>query len=152
MLRVLPALEAYAIANIATQNTVGGSPIQFLLGDMNAPGGTGISALMGPQPGVLTLKELLTGSFNVGSSGSAYTGPTAGGMVSTVAGGPRQSWGGQTALEIVGSNFANNFGTIIVSSAFTSAGFRIANKVLAKPKTKMNKMLRDVGLGSTVQL
>ncbi len=107
---------------------------------------------MGPQPGVLTLKELLTGSFNVGSSGSAYTGPTAGGMGGTVAGAPRQSWGGQSALEIVGSNFADNFGTIIVSSAFTSAGFRIANKVLAKPKTKMNKMLRDVGLGSTIQL
>lgn len=152
MLKVLPALEAYAIANIATQNTVGGSPIQFLLGDLNAQGGTGMGALMGPQPGVLTLKELLTGSFNVGSSGSAYTGPTAGGMGGTVAGGPRQSWGGKTALEIVGSNFANNFGTIIVSSAFTSAGFRIANKVLAKPKNRMNKMLKDVGLGTTIQL
>jgi hypothetical protein len=151
MLRVLPALEAYAIANIATQNTVGGSPIQFLLGDLNAAGGTGMSALMGPQPGVLTLKELLTGSFNVGSSGSAYTGPTSG-LGTTAVGAPRTTWGGQTAIEIVGSNFANNFGTIIVSSAFTSAGFRIANKVLAKPKSKMNKMLREVGLGSTVQL
>ena len=61
MLRVLPALEASAIANIATQNIVGGSPIQFLLGDLNATAGTGFGAVMGPQPGVLTLKEILMG-------------------------------------------------------------------------------------------
>ena len=152
MLRVMPAIEAYAIGNIATQNLFGGSPIQFLLGDLNATGGTGISGLMGPQPGVLTLKELVTGTFNVGQGSGAYLGPTSGSSTTVSAGGPRTTWGGSTAIEIVGQNFADNIGNIVVGSAFTSAGFRIANKILRKPKAKMNKMLRDVGLGTTVQL
>jgi len=147
----MPALEAYAISNIATQNLFGGSPLQFLLGDLNAGGGTGVAALMGPQPGVLTLKELLTGEFNVGSSGSAYTGPTSG-LGGTAVGAPRSSWGGMSAIEIVGDNFKNNMGNIVVGSVMTTAGFRIANKVLAKPKNKLNSMLRKAGLGSTIQI
>lgn len=151
MLKVMPAIEAYAIANIATQNLVGGSPIQFLLGDLNASAGTGqFGALMGPQPGVLTLKEMITGDYNYTASGSQLYGPTAGsgemGSALRTGGG----WG--TPLEIVSSNFQNNIGNIVVGTALTTAGFRIANKVLRKPKTKMNKLLRDVGLGSTVQL
>jgi len=152
MLKVMPAIEAYALSNIATQNLFGGSPIQFLLGDLNASGGTGLAALMGPQPGVLTLKELLTGEFNVGSGGGAYLGPTAGSSVTTAVGGPRQTWGGSSAIEIVGQNFSDNFGNIIVGTAFTTAGFRIANKILAKPKNRANKMLRQMGLGSTIQI
>ena len=155
MLRVLPALEAYAIANIATQNLVGGSPLQFLLGDLNTTAGTGgFSTLMGPQPGVLTLKELMTGEYNYGllqggSGGlSGQLSPTSG---TSVLGGTGSTASG-TPLEIISANFSNNFGNIVVGSVLTTAGFRIANKVLAKPKNKMNAMLRRVGLGSTIQL
>lgn len=154
MLRVLPALEAYAIANIATQNLVGGNPLQFLLGDLNTTAGTGFGAVMGPQPGVLTLKELLTGEYNYGAlSGmtglSGQLSPTSG-WTGSVAGTGSTAQG--TPLEIISSNFQNNFGNIVVGSVLTTAGFRIANKVLAKPKNKMNAMIRKVGLGSTVQL
>ena len=46
----------------------------------------------------------------------------------------------------------DNLVNIVVGTALTTAGFRIASKVLINPKSKMNKLLRDVGLGSTVQL
>lgn len=151
MLKVMPALEAYAIANIATQNLVGGNPLQFLLGDLNTTTGTGLSAIMGPQPGVLTLKELLVGEYNYG------------GVSSQLASGPASGYGGTnvlqtgstaygTPLEILTANFSSNFGNIVVGSVMTTAGFRIANKVLSKPKNKMNAMLRKVGLGSTIQI
>jgi hypothetical protein len=154
MLRVLPALEAYAIANIATQNLVGGNPLQFLLGDLNTTAGTGFGAVMGPQPGVLTLKELLTGEYNYGLLTSSTGGPP--GAMSPTSGYAGTSigfgTGSGTPLEIVSANFANNFGNIVVGSVLTTAGFRIASKVLSKPRSKMNKLIRNVGLGSTIQI
>ena len=76
MFRVMPALEAYAVANVATQNLMGGNPIQVILGDLNTTAGTGMyGGLMGPQPGVITIKEMLTGSMNqLGSSTPSLVG------------------------------------------------------------------------------
>jgi len=148
MVKVLPLIEAYALMNIATQNLTGGSPLQTLLGDLNAGTGTGYGgALMGPQPGVITVKEMLTGTMNTVSgsySTSAVTGkPTYSTSITTSA---------QTPLDALSQNFQNNFGNIVVGSVLTTAGFRIANKVLAKPKNKFNAMIGQMGLGSTVQL
>ena len=155
MLKVMPALEAYAIANVATQNLFGGNPLQFVLGDLNATGGTGgLAAVMGPQPGVLTLKELLVGEYNIGGSGSSTgsLGPTSGSSTLVYQSGSATGTMFGTPLEVVSQNFQNNFGNIIIGSVMTTAGFRIANKVLAKPKNKANKMLRQFGLGSTIQI
>ena len=158
MLRVMPALESYMIANVATQNLMGGNPFQVLLGDLNAQAGTGaLSQLMGPQPGVLTVKELLTGQANALSTSvqgmrvnyGATAGPSsslAGLSTGTIVA------ANASPIDIVSTNFKNNVGNIIIGTTLTTAGFRIANKVLRKPKSKMNKLLRDVGLGSTVQL
>jgi hypothetical protein len=149
MVKVLPLIEAYALMNIATQNLTGGSPLQTLLGDLNAQGGTGYGgALMGPQPGVITVKEMLTGTMNtVGGTSATYT--QAGGK-------PTYSTtivaSSTSPLDALSANFQNNFGNIVVGSVLTTAGFRIANKVLAKPKNKFNAMIRQMGLGSTVQL
>jgi len=145
MFRVMPALEAYAVANVATQNLMGGNPIQVILGDLNTTAGTGMyGGLMGPQPGVITIKEMLTGTMNtVGQISSGGLRPTYSTGITTSATSP---------LEAISSNFQANLGNIVVGTALTTAGFRIANKVLRKPKSKMNKLLRDVGLGSTVQL
>jgi hypothetical protein len=152
MLKLMPALEAYAVANVATQNLFGGNPMQFLLGDLNQQAGTGaLSGIMGPQPGVLTLKEMITGEYNMSAvpySSGIYS-PTSG----TSTGSPYGMTSSQgTPLEIVSQNFQNNFGNIVVGSVLTTAGFRIANKVLAKPKNKANAMLRQFGLGSTIQI
>jgi hypothetical protein len=155
MLKVMPALEAYAIANVATQNLFGGNPLQFVLGDLNATGGTGgLAAVMGPQPGVLTLKELLVGEYNIGGSGSSTgaLGPTSGSSSLVYQSGSATGTMFGTPLEVVSQNFQNNFGNIIIGSVMTTAGFKIANKVLAKPKNKANKMLRQFGLGSTIQI
>lgn len=154
MFRVMPALEAYAVANVATQNLMGGNPIQVILGDLNSTSGSGMyGGLMGPQPGVITIKEMLTGTMNTIGA------PAAGGQVGMGGYGGGLSTGGSSVvtssthpLEAISQNFQNNLGNIVVGTALTTAGFRIANKVLRKPKSKMNKLLRDVGLGSTVQL
>ena len=156
MFRVMPALEAYAVANVATQNLMGGNPIQVILGDLNTTAGTGMyGGLMGPQPGVITIKEMLTGTMNT-LQGPATTGAVGTSGYSGLAGGSPGVMSVVTSstspLNAISQNFQNNLGNIVVGTALTSAGFRIANKVLRKPKTKMNKLLRDVGLGSTVQL
>jgi hypothetical protein len=145
MFRVMPALEAYAVANVATQNLMGGNPIQVILGDLNTTAGSGqFGSLMGPQPGVITIKEMLTGSMNtLGQISSGGLRPTYTTGITTSATSP---------LEAISQRFQENLGNIVVGTALTTAGFRIANKVLRKPKSKMNKLLRDVGLGSTVQL
>ena len=150
MLRVMPALEAYAVSNIATQNLFGGNPFQVILGDLNASAGTGTyGAIMGPQPGVITIKELLTGSMN--TLGAGNVSQTSTGQYSVT--GPMQVvTSAQNPLDAVAQNFQNNLGNIVVGTVMTTAGFRIANKVLGKPNRKMNKLLNDVGLGTTVQL
>ena len=83
MLKVLPAVEGYVLANIATQALFNGNPLQFVLGDLNAQapaGGNALAMAMGPQPGVISLKELLTGSMNTAttttSSSSVFGKPT----------------------------------------------------------------------------
>ena len=150
MIKVMAMLEAYAVTNIATQNLMGGTPLQVLLGDLNATPGTGFSAVMGPQPGVLTLKEIITGEYNVGSTGQ-LSGPTVGAGTSALfSGASGQRFG--SPMEILSANFSNNFGNIVVGSVITGVGFRVANKILAKPKNKMNQMIRKMGLGSTIQI
>jgi len=147
MIKIMPMIEAFAVANIATQNLFGGNPIQVLLGDLNTSAGTGAyGALMGPQPGVITVKELLTGTMNTATSSTSYG--TLSGKPSTTT--TYGSTGG--VLDAVAQNFTDNLGTIVVQTALTTAGFRIANKVLGKTKNKANKLLRGAGLGTTVQI
>jgi len=147
MVKLMPMLEAYAIANIATQNLMGGNPIQVLLGDLSQTSGSGAyGALTGPQPGVITVKEMLTGTMNTTAQTSSWQGVNRGQTTTSIV------TSATSPLDAISQNFANNFGEIIVGSALTTAGFRIANKVLAKPKNKMNAMLRKAGLGSTIQI
>jgi hypothetical protein len=148
MIKLMPMLEAYATANIATQNLFGGNPIQVLLGDLNTSAGSGAyGALMGPQPGVITVKEMLTGSMNQLTTGTTYSHPS--GKPTTTA---SITVSGTSPLDAVAQNFQDNLGNIVVGTVLTTAGFRIANKVLSKPKAKFNKMIRQVGLGSTIQI
>ena len=148
MFRVMPALEAYMTANIATQNLMGGNPFQVLLGDLNAQSGSGfLGQMMGPQPGVISIKELLTGSMNTMQLQAPGTGTSGTWPPTTTIGTSATS-----PVDAIAQNFQNNIGNIVVGQVMTTAGFRIANKVLGKPKRKMNKLLRDVGLGTTVQL
>ena len=146
----MPALEAYAVGNIVTQNLMGGNPIQVLLGDLNTSAGAGAyGALMGPQPGVITVKEMLTGSMNTGSGQTTTTYGALGKPTGTTT---TYAMSATSPLDAIAQRFQANIGNIVVGTALTTAGFRIANKVLSKPKNKMNKLLRDVGLGSTVQI
>lgn len=101
---------------------------------------------MGPSSaGAITLKELLTGSMNVqmtqtyrGSKGQTLT---------------RQVMG-QTGgvLGEVSDNFMNNIGNIVVGTALTTGGFKLAKRVLRKPISMANRQIRALGLGSTIQI
>jgi hypothetical protein len=146
MLKVLPAIEGYVLTNIATQGLFNANPLEFLLGDLNAQAGSGaIGQLMGPSPtGAITLKELLTNSMNVMQSSTQWTGKGYA-TVTRV---------GQTGgvIEAVSQNFMDNIGNIVVGTAMSTAGFRIAKKVLRKPISMANRQLRQFGLGSTIQI
>ena len=145
-LKVLPAIEGYALANVATKSLFNANPLEFLLGDLNQSGGSGIlGQVMGPSSaGAITLKELLTGSMNVMQSQTYWTGKQYASR--TVMG---QTGG---VLEAVSDNFMNNIGNIVVGTALTTAGFKIAKKVLRKPISMANRQLRQFGLGSTIQI
>ena len=153
MIKVRAMAETYMGLNLVTQNLLGGNPLQVLVGDLNTSGGTGaLATLMGPQPGVITIKELVTGSMNMQGSSQAQTASWA------AAGFP--SGGAQTSimtapgspLEAVSQNFQNNVGNIVVGGFLQTAGWRIFNKVIGKSANKANKMLRSAGLGSTIQI
>ena len=143
MVKILPLIEGFVLANIATQNLFDTSPIKFLLGDLNDSTPANPNALqvaMGPSDySVISLKELLTNSMNVHSESGTPQNP-----------GPEFAMVGGV-FSAVSDNFMNNMGNIIVGSVASTAGFRIAKKVLRKPISMANKTLRDVGLGTTVQ-
>lgn len=146
MLKVLPAIEGYVLANIATQNLFNANPLEFLLGDLNSQAGSGpFGQLMGPSStGAITLKEMLTNSMNVMQSQTYWTGKQY----------ASRSVVGQTGgvIEQVSQNFMDNIGNIVVGTAMSTAGFRIAKKVLRKPVSMANRQLRAIGLGSTIQI
>ena len=149
MLKVLPAIEGYVLANIATQNLFGSNPIAFLLGDLNSSVPSNANALqiaMGPNHQGISLKELLT---NTMSTASLVT------TTSAVSGKPTTSYQYGTTggvIDAVADNFMNNLGNIVVGTAMSTAGFRIAKKVLRKPVNMANRQLRQMGLGSTIQI
>lgn len=144
MFKIMALAETYMLAGIATGELMGtNNPLQAILGDLNpnAPSGS----MLGPQgPGVITLKELVTGSADApyGEGLPFYGGTSTGG----------QTVQGANPLQMIGANFSENWFNIVYRTALTTAGFRIANKVLSKPKNKINAMLRQSGLGSTVQI
>ena len=149
MLKILPALEGYVLANIATQNLFGSNPLSFLLGDLNSSVGTSnpnaLQLAMGPNHQGISLKELLMNSMSTATTSTYST---------SVGGKPQTGTSyGQTGgvLDVVQQNFMNNMGNIIVGTAMSTAGFRIAKKVLRKPINMANKSLRQFGLGATVQ-
>ena len=145
MIKVLPMLETYMMAGIVTGELMGtDNPLKALLGDLNpnAPAGS----LTGPAgTGVLTLKELLSGS----ADSMVSTTVNVGGKTKT---GTMYSATGGSPIDIIAQNFQDNWLNIAYRTALTTAGFRVANKVLAKPKNKINKMIRQAGFGSTVQI
>jgi len=142
MFKIMALAETYMLAGIATGELMGtNNPLQAILGDLNpnAPAGS----LTGPQgAGVLTLKEIVMGSADTSTTNLTLSGGSSTTYSAT----------GGNPMQILADNFSTNWFNIVYRTALTTAGFRIANKVLSKPKAKINKMLRTSGLGSTVQI
>jgi uncharacterized membrane protein len=148
MLKVLPAIEGYVLTNIATQGLFNANPLEFLLGDLNAQAGPGaIGQLMGPSStGAITLKELLTNSMNTMTTQTYYS-PSMGKY------GTRQVMGSTGGvIDQVSQNFMDNLGSIVIGTAISTAGFKIARRALRKPINMANRQLRAFNLGSTIQI
>jgi hypothetical protein len=149
MVKVLPLIEGFVLANIATQNLFDANPLEFLLGDLNQNVGMSPNMLqlaMGPSSaGAISLKEILTGTMNTATTATVTSSVTGKPSYKTVYG----TTGG--VLDQVQENFMNNMGNIIIGTVASTAGFRIAKKVLRKPINMANRQLRNAGLGSTVQ-
>lgn len=149
MIKVRALAETYMGLNLVTQNLMGGNPFQVALGDLSSQAGTGMyGALTGPQPGVITIKEMLTGSMNTMGT-ITYQSASVGGKTRTTTGIVTSS---TSPLEAISENFQNNMGNIIVGGVLQTAGWRIFNKVIGKSANKANAMLRKAGLGSTIQI
>jgi len=137
MLKVLPAIEGFVLANIATRNLFNSGPVGFLLGDLNdsvPPYANALQIAMGPsEVGAISLKELLTNSMNIHEERQGYSGMVGG------------------VLAEVQSNFMDNMGNIIIGTVASTAGFRIARKVLRKPINMANRQLKNMGLAGTIQ-
>ncbi len=143
MIRVRAALEALMGANLISTNVMGGNIGQVLLGDLNATAGAGaFGALMGPQPNVITLKEVLTGMNTTHALSSPYQ--VVGSSAATIA--------PASPLQQAASNFQANLGNIVVGGIMQTAGWRIFNKISSKSVRRANAMIRRAGLGSTIQL
>lgn len=149
MVKIIPLLEGFVLANITTQNLFDTNPLTFLLGDLNAETPMDANMLqlaMGPSSTKsITLKELLTNSMNVDVT--RYRQATPGGKTTSYQ--TRAQVGG--VLAEVQENFMNNMGNIIIGTVASTAGFRIAKKVLRKPINMANRQLRNAGLGGTIQ-
>ena len=145
MLKIIPALEGFVLANIATQGLFNSNPLAFVLGDLNSTVGSSnpnaLQLAMGPNHQGISLKELLTNSMSTSTYKAGMKG-AAGQYVTGTTGG---------VLDVVQQNFMNNMGNIIVGTAMSTAGFRIAKKVLRKPINMANRSLRQFGMGSTIQ-
>lgn len=140
MIKVSQVAETLMGLNLVTQNLMGGNALQVLLGDLNAQAGSGaIGALMGPQPNVITVKEILTGTMNQMGTASRLN-PS--GIVTSAL----------SPIDTIAQNFQQNVGNIVVGGVLQTAGWRIFNKVTAKSKRRANAMIRRAGLGSTIQL
>ena len=140
MIKVSAAAETLMGMHLITQNLMGGNALQVLLGDLNAQAGSGaIGALMGPQPNVITIKEVLTGTMNQMGTVSRLN-PS--GIVQSAL----------SPIDVIAQNFQQNVGNIVVGGVLQTAGWRIFNKVTAKSRRKANAMIRRAGLGSTIQL
>jgi hypothetical protein len=137
MIKILPLVEGFVLANIATTNLFDASPLEFLLGDLNqsVPANPNMLQIaMGPSEySAISLKELISGQMNIHTESDRHAGMT-GGVIAQVQ-----------------ENFMNNMGNIIIGTVASTAGFRIARKVLSKPINMANRALRNANLGSTVQ-
>jgi hypothetical protein len=109
MIKVSAAAETLMGMNLITQNLMGGNALQVLLGDLNAQAGSGaIGALMGPQPNVITIKEILTGTMNQMGTASRLN-PS--GIVQSAL----------SPIDVIAQNFQQNVGNIVVGGVLADS-------------------------------
>ena len=121
----MSVLESYLLANAVSQGVTGVDLPTFLGLSQNFPGGSNSSW-------EITAKELLQGATGTGDGYGFYKGG---------------DWNIQKAVK---HNLKANGGQMLMSLIVIPAAFRIGTKLLRKPRSQANRLLRDTGLGVSV--
>jgi hypothetical protein len=132
--------EAVMLANVGTQAAFNLSAWDFV-----TDGWTTATAGRAYGPGQLSLHELVYGNYFQ----PAITTTTASGTQTTYG---STSLATGTTGSIVMSNLQNNWLPAVVQSIAIPAGFKIGRRLLRKPITQGNKLLKAAGLRSMVKI
>ena len=128
-MNLLPIAESYLLANVITREAFNSNPIEFLTGwSRNNSSGSFRYSAGRDGATVLTLPEIITG-INVGN----FTGAS------------------PTALGIAKYNLEQNgnegYMKLVAGMVGIPIAFRVGSKLLRKPRTQLNKVIKMTGLG-----
>ena len=130
--------EAILLANVGTKAAFNLSAWDFVTdGWTTATSGRAYGA------GQISLHEMIYGNY---SSGLPI--PIAGGQTYT----PAPSAASQGAGSIVMSNLQANWVPAVIQTVAIPAGFKVARRLMRKPITQGNKLLKAAGLRSMVKI
>jgi len=121
----MTVLESYLLANAVSRGVAGVDLSTFIGLTQNFPGGSNSSW-------EITAKELLQGATGMGDGYGFYKGA---------------DWNLQKAVKM---NLQKNGGQMVASLVLVPMAFRIGSRLLKKPRSQANRLLRDTGLGVKV--
>lgn len=130
--KLLPLAEAYLQFNVLTQGAANVSPVQFFVGKAGGTynPATSSNPFLAYGPNSVSLKELIT-RWNTPHGGSA---------------------GSKTESQIVWDNLKENWWMMGIQSIGIGAGFKIGKKLLRKPISQANRLLKMAGVASVVKI
>ena len=134
--------ESVMIANVGTSAAFNLSLKDFLM-----DGWTATSTGLASHPNQLSLHEIIYGNASLTTTvfmpGSS---PTSAGSMQPLTITPG------TNTEVVLQNLRNNWVGLLVQGIAIPTGFRIGKRILRKPITQANKLLKQAGLRSMVKV
>ena len=142
-INVVNVAEGYAQANIWSEALFNTNPVEFLTGFTN----TSVGPRYRPGTdggGTITLPELLgAGPGGVGGNFGAYAADLPGAVARNLTG----KASGATAMDAMGAMIEP-----AIKSALVGVGFKFGKKLTRKPRSMINRQLRNFGLGDMLRV
>jgi hypothetical protein len=126
---LINAAETVMLANVATQTLFNTNAYEFIVGNQSDMKAKGVNAV--------SLREL----FQVNQA--SYTSRAMGGASTTV---------NMTTFDVIKKNLGENWMTGIAGMILVPLGFKFGRRIAAPAIRKSNKLLKDVGIASTVKV
>jgi hypothetical protein len=141
-LNLTNAAEGYVQTSIWTETLFNVNPVELVTGVVGGkynPGADGGS--------VITVPELLgAGKGGVGGNFGSYAADLPQAIGRNIAGG----WGHKTSVGVM--DVAGGLVMPAIKTAAVGAGFKWGKKLTSRPRAKVNKYLRDFGLGDLIRV